>query len=796
MSDDMIVKKCAGSGTSKILFSCHRTDYESYFEILKQDILEIRDCSIYSFNDVDYYPEDMDDYYAIIDQFDLIIIPISFNFIIDESRAKNIDFHYALEHKKPLLPILVEPDLYESFNQIASVQVLDRTTKDETQEPYKGKLKKYIDSVLVDDETAQKVRDAFDAYIFLSYRKKDRSYAQKAMSLIHKNDFMRDIAIWYDEYLTPGEDFNDEISKNLVKSKAMAMLVTPNLNERYGGKGNYVIEEEYPAAAKADKPIIPLEAVETDRKKLRENFKGISEPIDMNNNEQLAKALQQLFIKEGIKENNDPTHLYFIGLAYLYGIDVEINIQKGIDLLDRSSSSGCAVSAAFLSRFYQENEYYLDYGKALNYAEIAFDVTKSQYEKTCAPEDIKAYGSAVETLTDLLRFIIESKTGIDRVTNNKWEIKNDISAEEQNSLYGRIEKINSEYLAELQKVTNNKEELMSFMYHRFKTEQFAYDEEFIEQINSIDNAFVSDETDAYFDFALEIAPDHDFELFIIQEEQDLNKSLYMTAIKKAKLISEEKYFETLVKAWDFFDSHYIFDTLLESDVLEEMCQLEIMTLFRLNPVFTINNICEHGWYLDSEFCYNEINLISTEIQQNINDYINDDPVYTGALIEFFDKRRERKTAKTVLDEFINRKTERGKVAVSDLMRLVLKWDSQVPFYETILDLVLQKYKDSKKEDLSIFVEYIIKTYRSEEVKVPETLAKCHNVLNAYLDHYCEDDFMAKYNKMFYVAERIPKNYSLYLLEIIAEGYRGLIGEQGKTMIVKEKYQAIKHQLLS
>ena len=772
MNNETVVKKYAGSGAAKILFSCHRLDHERFFEILKEDILEVRDCSIYCFENADYYPDNMDDYYAVIDQFDLIVIPVSFNFIIDESRAKNIDFHYALECKKPLLPILVEPDLYESFNQIASIQVLDRTAKDKTQESYKAKLKKYIESVLVDDETAQKIRDAFDAYVFLSYRKKDRALAQSAMTMIHKNEFMRDVAIWYDEFLTPGEDFNDEIGKNLIKSKAMAMLITPNINEVYGDKGNYVIEEEYPAAVKANKPVIPLEAIETDRNELRKNFKNISDPVDINNSNQLTKALQQLFIKEGTKENNDPTHLYFIGLAYLYGIDVERNMQKGLDLLDRSSSSKCAESAAFLSHFYQENEYYLDYGRALNYAEETLNITKNQYEKSSTPKDIKAYGFAVETLTNLIRYTIESGIG-----------KNS----EDKILYDKIEKINKEYWIELKKATDNKEELMRFMYHRFKTEQYAYDDEFIEEIKSIDNAFVSDKTDAYFDFVLEIAHEHDIELFIEQNEEDLNKYLYMTAIGKSRHISEEKYFETLVNAWNYFDAYYIFDGLLKEDVIEKMCRSEIMKVFRNNPIFTINNICEHGWYMDSEFCYNEINAISTEIQQNINNYINDDPVYTGALIEFFDKRRERKVAKTVLDIFIAKQTANNKATPSNLMKLVLKWDSQVPFYETILDLISQEYAESKKEDLNTFIEYIIQTYQSRETEAPKMLEKCHNVLNKYLDHYYEEDLMGKYNTMFYIVDRIPDEYSLYVLEKVIKGYKELIGDQGKTKLAEEKY---------
>ena len=65
---------------------------------------------------------------------------------------------------------------------------------------------------------AKRVRAAFDAYIFLSYRKKDRKYANELMRLIHSNPECRDIAIWFDEFLTPGESFKENIEKILDRS--------------------------------------------------------------------------------------------------------------------------------------------------------------------------------------------------------------------------------------------------------------------------------------------------------------------------------------------------------------------------------------------------------------------------------------------------------------------------------------------------------------------------------------------------------------------------------------------------
>lgn len=95
------------------------------------------------------------------------------------------------------------------------------------------------------------------------------------MQLIHSHPECRDIAIWYDEFLTPGESFKENISKVLSDSKLFALLVTPNLLEEPDGRPNYVMAEEYPAAQQSGIEILPAEMENTDKEKLSEKYKGI-----------------------------------------------------------------------------------------------------------------------------------------------------------------------------------------------------------------------------------------------------------------------------------------------------------------------------------------------------------------------------------------------------------------------------------------------------------------------------------------------------------------------------------------
>ena len=97
--------------------------------------------------------------------------------------------------------------------------------------------------------------------VFLSYRKKDREYALKIMKAVHADERLRDVAIWFDEFLVPGEEYNLAIKNELENSDIVMLLVTPSVLE----DGNYVMVHEYPDSVNNGKKIIPVEAVETDK---------------------------------------------------------------------------------------------------------------------------------------------------------------------------------------------------------------------------------------------------------------------------------------------------------------------------------------------------------------------------------------------------------------------------------------------------------------------------------------------------------------------------------------------------
>lgn len=161
----------------------------------------------------------------------------------------------------------------------------------------------------------------------------------------------RDIGLWYDEHLTPGEDFNDEIEVHLNDSKLFALIVTPNLvNEK-----NYVQEHEYPQAVERSKPVVPIQYEATDSDTLRREYPNIPDCLDPEDAAAVEYALNSAL--SGIarcRNDHDPDHWYHIGLAYLTGTDVEVDHSLAVKLITAAAEAGLEEAMDKLATMYRD----------------------------------------------------------------------------------------------------------------------------------------------------------------------------------------------------------------------------------------------------------------------------------------------------------------------------------------------------------------------------------------------------------------------------------------------------------
>ncbi len=388
-------------GKPRVYFCCHRNDFDKYFDEISDEILAKQNCAIWY---VDELVEHNEELFFDLKQMQLFVMPITTNLLCSSNEALDIEFKFAVENHIPVLPLMQENGLIELFNEkCGELEFLDKYNTDMTAISYDEKLEKYLSSVLIDDKLAEKIRAAFDAYVFLSYRKKDRKYAQELMHLIHKNDFCRDIAIWYDEFLTPGENFNDSIKAALQKSELFVLAVTPNLVS----ESNYIMTTEYPMARKNGKIILPAELVPTDRKKLSEQYEGIPAPTDVHNEAELSEALLESIKKIAVKENDvSPEHNFFIGLAYLNGIDVEVDYERAVSLITISAEAGLQEAMKKLADMYFDGfsvQRDVDasiywYRRLINLQEEAFGITNSKNDAMKLLNSYDALGGIYEQL--------------------------------------------------------------------------------------------------------------------------------------------------------------------------------------------------------------------------------------------------------------------------------------------------------------------------------------------------------------------------------------------------------------
>lgn len=340
-------------GKPRVYFCAHPREQGEFLPAISRQLLEQCNCAVW-YDSEPEEPCNWEDFSLELSQMQLFVVPVTERLLTRPNRAADQEIPFALEHHIPVLPLLQELGLETTFGQrFGDLQFLDAAARDITAIPFEEKLKKFLASILIGDELAAQVRAAFDAYIFLSYRKKDRREAQKLMGLIHQNEFFRSIAIWYDEFLTPGEHFNEAIAEALIKSKLFTLVVTPSLLEQ----PNYVMSTEYPMAQKSGTPILPVEMVPTDRRGLEDCYDAVPDCASGEDAPALTECLLDLLRDVAVRPHDqDPRHNYLMGLAYLTGIDVEVNQERARQLIQGSAEQGYEPAMEKLVTMYRSGE--------------------------------------------------------------------------------------------------------------------------------------------------------------------------------------------------------------------------------------------------------------------------------------------------------------------------------------------------------------------------------------------------------------------------------------------------------
>ena len=155
------------NGKSRVFFTCHPADFERSFEKICADIFAVQNCAIFYTPDMEYHiPQE--DRELDIAAMNLVVIPVSLKLLVEPNRAMDVDVPFAWDHGITVLPIMIETSLnpvYARADRFGKRQYLDSVTTNPTAIPYEEKLKKFLHSVLVDDEMAQGIHNVKDENI-------------------------------------------------------------------------------------------------------------------------------------------------------------------------------------------------------------------------------------------------------------------------------------------------------------------------------------------------------------------------------------------------------------------------------------------------------------------------------------------------------------------------------------------------------------------------------------------------------------------------------------------------------
>ena len=355
----------------RIFYTQAQGESAKLFSEIEEDIFSVADAKI-------YYEESEDqDIFEKIKEMHVVVFPVTERLLSGKNSRTMKLLHEAISLHIPMLPLLQTEHYYREMEAADAIlknsqelsysekikaerdkenaseklnsfiaeynkdfnnrQFLEKACRDKTALPFRVKLQTFLNSFLVDEALEKLIKSSFDAHIFMSYRKRDREDMQKLMQLIHNEKEFENIAIWYDEFLVPGRKFDEVLKEKIQQSDLMMLAVTPNLL----APDNYVHEHEYPFAVDNNIRILPIEITDTEMQKFKKMYPGLEEAASVEKKEELISRLAKLLSTVAWSDRmDDPKHTFYLGMAYLYGIDTNTDRMKGTIMIKDSAEQG------------------------------------------------------------------------------------------------------------------------------------------------------------------------------------------------------------------------------------------------------------------------------------------------------------------------------------------------------------------------------------------------------------------------------------------------------------------------
>jgi tetratricopeptide (TPR) repeat protein len=251
------------------------------------------------------------------------------------THTRPMEFQLAIKMRKLVnFPIAANSELLSSLGEVHGLAMDDKE--------YIEKLRTHVNYFIASSKLINRINEnAFSGRVFFSYRKIDIDLARQFMKDFHGIPGCEKIAVWYDNYLIVGEQYDQEIKENIAAADLFIMLVTPNLFQKnYKGETNYVMASEYPEAIRLGKPILLVmvdgatNANGAEQLAFKDHLsvcmpRMVSSTMNLMLSQQdailYALGLSNIVDKNVPVESLVPAQLYYLGEAYFHGYLVEQN---------------------------------------------------------------------------------------------------------------------------------------------------------------------------------------------------------------------------------------------------------------------------------------------------------------------------------------------------------------------------------------------------------------------------------------------------------------------------------------
>ncbi len=239
--------------------------------------------------------------------------------------------------------------------------------------------------------------------VFVSYKKSDNIISGKRDIVIRKILRMVNCAVWYDDNLTPGDEFDKEIIQAITECDAVVLLLTRDILH-----SDYVWNIEIATAKQQKKGIIPIafgisaEDFEEAKRRLGDKMQIMRWPTEgekgeisddaMKFDDDFLRGLERFVINSDLAlrverffasgKHNVPIkdltaeQRYIMGYGYIKGLSPEQNVEKGVKLLDSIAHIYAddeetlelkATAALVLDSYYYDLD---DFESSVRYSEI------------------------------------------------------------------------------------------------------------------------------------------------------------------------------------------------------------------------------------------------------------------------------------------------------------------------------------------------------------------------------------------------------------------------------------------